>query len=85
MEERYARLELEYFTLDQKEKIFNLTNELIKKYKIYPTKVISPKGEFQGTFCIEFHDDYNRESGPFFEELLKGLNIQSCEQDDVNA
>jgi len=81
MEERYARMELEYFNLEQKEKIFNTTNELIKKYNIYPTKIITPKGEFQGEFCLEFHDDYFRESQEFFNELLEKLEIKNCEVD----
>ena len=85
MEERYARLEIEYYTLEQKELIFNTTNDLIKKYKIYPTKIITPKGDFAGEFCIEFHDDYNRESESFFEELLERLGIENCEKSDVNA
>ena len=79
MEERYARMELEYYNLEQKELIFNTVNDLIKKYKIYPTKIITPKGEFQGEFCIEFHDDYKRESEEFFNELLERLNIDKCE------
>ena len=84
MEERYARLELEYFNLEQKELIFNTTNELIKKYKIYPTKIITPKGDFAGEFCLEFHDDYFRESEEFFNELLERLGVTQCENDDVN-
>ncbi len=83
MEERYARLELEYFNLEQKELIFNTTNELIKKYKIYPTKIITPKGDFEGEFCLEFHDDYFREAEEFFNELLQKLGVNQCENDDV--
>ena len=85
MEERYTRLELEYFNLEQKELIFNTSNDMIKKYKIYPTKIITPRGDFEGEFCLEFHDDYNRESEEFFNELLKTLNIDHCENDDVNS
>ncbi len=81
MEERYARMELEYYTLEQKELIFNTTNELIKKYKIYPTKIITPRGDFQGEFSLEFHDDYFKESKDFFNELLQKLNIKRCERD----
>jgi hypothetical protein len=81
MEERYSRMELDYFTLEQKELIFNTTNDLIKKYKIYPTKIITPRGDFQGEFCLEFHDDYFRESQEFFNELLKKLDIEKCEVD----
>ena len=79
MEERYSRLILEYNNLEQKEQIFNTTNDLIKKYKIYPTKIITPKGDFCGEFCLEFHDDYDKDSEAFFEELIKTLDIDHCE------
>ncbi len=79
MEERYSKLILEYHTLEQKELIFNTANDLIKKYAIYPTKIIIPKGDFSGDFCLEFHDDYDKASGAFFEELIKTLGIDHCE------
>ncbi len=79
MEERYSRLILEYHNLEQKEQIFNAANDLIKKYKIYPTKIITPKGDFTGDFCLEFHDDYDKISGDFFEDLIKSLKIDHCE------
>ncbi len=79
MEERYARLVIEYFTLEQKEAIFHTTNELIKDFKVYPSQTMSPKGEFQGEFCIEFSDDYDKVSGEFFESMIKKLEIDKCE------
>jgi len=79
MEERFSRMILEYHSLEQKEQIFNTANELIKKYKIYPTKIITPKGDFSGEFCLEFHDDYDKKSGAFFEDLIKRLGVDHCE------
>ena len=79
MEERYARLEIEYFTLEQKEDIFHATNELIKTYQVYPAQTMTPDGEFKGKFCIEFSDDYDKVSGDFFEAMIKKLNIGKCE------
>jgi len=79
MEERYSKMILEYHSLEQKEQIFNTTNKLIKDFNIYPTKIITPKGDFEGDFCLEFHDDYDKQSGPFFEALIKELGIDHCE------
>ena len=79
MEERYSRMVLEYHSLEQKEEIFNIANELIKKYQIFPTKIITPKGDFTGEFCLEFHDDYDKDSENFFEELIKKLGVDHCE------
>ncbi len=79
MEERYSKLILEYHSLEQKEQIFEAANDMIKKYKIYPTKIITPKGDFTGDFCLEFHDDYDKKSGAFFEELIQKLGVDHCE------
>lgn len=79
MEERYARLVIEYFTLEQKEEIFHTTNEMIKKFGLFPNQTMMPKGEFHGEFNLEFNDDYDKEAGAFFEALIKKLNIDRCE------
>ena len=79
MEERYSRLILEYHSLEQKEQIFDTANRLIKKYQIFPTKIITPKGDFSGDFCLEFHDDYDKMSGQFFEDLIRELGVDHCE------
>jgi len=79
MEERYARLVIEYFTREQKEAIFHATNEMIKAFKVYPNQTISPKDEFHGEFSLEFADDYDKDSGKFFEAIIQKLNIDKCE------
>jgi len=79
MEERYARLVIEYFTLEQKESIFHATNDLIKEFKVYPSQTMQPKGEFQGEFTLEFNDDYDKISGTFFEAMIAKLDIGHCE------
>ena len=79
MEERYARLVIAYFTREQKEDVFHTTNELIKELKVYPSQIITPKGEFEGEFCLEFSDDYDKEANEFFEQMIHKLNINKCE------
>ena len=79
MEERYARLELDYFDTDQRALICDSINDMIKKHKVAPEVTIKPKGEEKGEYIIEFHDDYDKKSGDFFEELIKNLNIDHCE------
>ena len=79
MEERYARLVIAYFTLEQKEAIFHATNDLIAEFKVYPSQTMSPEGEFKGEFSLEFADDYDKISGDFFESLIKKLKIDKCE------
>ncbi len=79
MEERYSRLVIEYHNLDQKEKIFHTVNETIKTFKLHPTQMMEPHGEFEGKFCLEFHDDYRKEAGEFFEAILKELDVDHCD------
>ncbi|BCD60225.1 MULTISPECIES: hypothetical protein [unclassified Nitratiruptor] len=75
MEERYARLEIDYDSLEEKKKICNLVNDLIAKYRISPQITVEPKDIENGEYVIEFHDDYDKKAGPFFEDLIKELDI----------
>ncbi len=79
MEERYSRLLLEYHNRDQKEEIFEAVNSAISKYHLTPTQTITPQDKFKGEFCLEFHDDYDKEAGEFFEEILHTLKISHCQ------
>ena len=79
MEERYSRLVIEYHNLEQKERLFKVANEMMKKYKLHPIQTMLPEGDFKGKFCLEFHDDYRKEAGEFFEDILKKLDIEHCE------
>ena len=79
MEERYARLELDYESVQEKKDICNLVNDLILKYNISPQITVEPKTVETGEYVIEFHDDYDKKAGPFFEELLSSLGIEKCD------
>ncbi len=79
MEERYSKLELEYDSLEEKKRICDTLNELIVKYHISPQITIEPNEVGKGEYVIEFHDDYDKKAGPFFEELLHALGIQKCD------
>ena len=79
MEERYAKLEIDYNSVEEKKRICNLVNDLIVKYKISPQITVEPKTVEAGEYVIEFHDDYDKKAGPFFEDLIKTLNIKECD------
>ncbi|BCD68260.1 hypothetical protein [Nitratiruptor sp. YY09-18] len=79
MEERYARLEIDYTSIEEKKKICNLVNDLIAKYHISPQITVEPATVETGEYVIEFHDDYDKKAGPFFEELLASLGIKKCD------
>ena len=79
-EERYAKMEIVFNTIDDRKKLCDVISTLIAKKKVSPETTISQdKGKQSGEYCIEFHDDYDKESGDFFEELLGQLDIGACE------
>ncbi len=79
MEERYARMEIEYDSIEEKKSICNVVNDLIAKHRISPIIEVKPKNVDEGEYIIEFHDDYDKKAGPFFEELLSTLKIDKCD------
>jgi len=79
MEERYARLEIDYDCLEEKRAICNYLNDLIAIHKISPQITIEPKTTNTGEYIMEFHDDYDKKAGVFFEDLLEKLDIKKCD------
>ncbi len=78
-EERYSRLVLEYFSTKERKQICDKIAEAIEKFDMVPYTIVTPKDSKSGEYCLEFHDDYDRKSGDFFEYILKSLNIKECE------
>ncbi len=80
MEERYAMLEIKYFSKEQSKEINETLVSCIKEYEVSPDIMIEHDNEKsnEGTYIIEFHDDYDKESGDFFECIIKSLNIGRC-------
>jgi hypothetical protein len=79
MEERYARLVLQYFSTDQRNNICDTVGDMIKDFGIAPSVTVTPGKDLGGEYSVEFHDDYDRESHKFFEKLIKTLGIDHCE------
>ncbi len=86
MEECYSGLSL---TFDGSEalqiKIGNVIDSVIKQTKMTPTvfdNSKNPEGS-KPAFYIEFSDEVQRESGYFFELVLKELKIDKCINDVV--
>ncbi len=79
MEERYARLVLEYHDNEQRNLICDTVGEVINEFGIAPALTVTPGKNLGGEYSIELHDDYDRESQKFFELLIKKLDIGHCE------
>jgi len=78
-EERYSKLELLYKSNLEKEEILNTLNELSYRKECQVEISDNQEGDGYGFICIEFHDDYDKESGPFFDELISKLGIDRCQ------
>jgi len=81
MEERYARLVLEYFSNQQRKKICDAVADTIEALDTAPSLTVTPKPKQCGEYSIEFHDDYDKESFSFFEALIKELRIAPSDID----
>ena len=79
MEERYARLVLEYHNNEQRNLICKAVGGMIDSHGIAPAVTVTPTKGLAGEYAIELHDDYDREGGKFFEDLIKILAIDNCE------
>ena len=81
MEERYARLVLEYHSNEQRNTICDMVGKVIDEYGVAPALTVTPGKNLGGEYSIEFHDDYDRDSANFFESLIKKLSVGHCEID----
>ena len=78
-EERYEKLELVYHNAKERAKIFEAMKDLKWRSECDVTVTDVEEGNDHGFVCIEFHDDYDKEAGPYFEALMKRLGIDHCE------
>jgi len=78
-EERYERLELLYRNEEEKRKILDAIGELAvpKEAQVEIGDVM--EGDGHGFIAVEFHDDYDKQAGPYFDALMKKLGIDRCE------
>ena len=83
MEERYAMLEIKFFDKDQSSQINNAVVNAIKELEVSPDIMIEHDNDNknEGIYIIEFHDDYDKESGEFFEKIIQDLKIDHCSMD----
>jgi len=78
-EERYARLKLIFKASNNEEKMIEeRIKEITNKYSLTPICccIEGKEGSFQ--YNIEYHDDYDKEAGDIFEDIMRQLNITSC-------
>jgi len=75
-EERYQGLQLDFDgTAALKSRILETIASVSKQRGLAP--ILNHYGD--ASIYIEFHDDYDRDGGEFFTELLERLGIDRCE------
>jgi len=78
-EERYARLKLIFKGSPEDElEVEKKVKEVTDKYDLEPACccIEGKNGSYQ--YNIEYHDDYDKESGDIFEDIMKHLNVKVC-------
>jgi len=78
-EERYEKLELLFRNEEEKKKILDTIDTLHYRDECQVEITIVEEDEGHGFVSIEFHDDYDKDAGPFFDALIKKLGIDHCE------
>jgi hypothetical protein len=86
MEECYAGMSLTFQNKETlREEIESAIEKIKKETGMQPLIFDSSKDQTEEVqaFYIEFGDEVQRESGAFFERLLKELKIDKCENDVI--
>lgn len=75
-EERYSKLSICYLTQDDKNKVEAAVQSATAKSDLTPQMYTSDVSNGKKVLVIEYHDDYDREAGAVFEDMLKTLDIK---------
>ena len=77
-EERFVRLAIAYLGDEEKALVVNTAEKIVAKHAITPETHTSSIAKGREVFVIEYHDEYNREAGAIFNEIMKALDIKEC-------
>ncbi|MEA2100399.1 MAG: hypothetical protein U9P72_09745 [Campylobacterota bacterium] len=77
-EERFVRLSIAYLGDEEKELVIGTAEKIVATHSIKPETHTSSIAKGREVFVIEYHDDYSREAGSIFNEIMKALNIKEC-------
>jgi len=74
-EERFSKLSIAYECSEEKQKVNEEVEKIIKKHSMQPEMYTTKVSNGKEVLVIEYPDDVARESGAIFEEMIKILNI----------
>jgi len=76
-EERYSSLTFITKNKNEIQDVNTAIKKVTKAHTFQPRVCITEKGE-KTEINVEFHDDYDKEAGVIFDELMCELNIKNC-------
>jgi len=77
-EERYTKISLAYSTPEQYQEINDALENVNKAHTLEQNIYESDISNGRKVIVIEYHDDYDRQAGAIFEELMQTLKIDHC-------
>ena len=77
-EERYTKISLAYSTPEQYQEINDALENVNKLHTLEQNIYESDISNGRKVIVIEYHDDYDRQAGAIFEELMQTLKIDHC-------
>ena len=77
-EERYAKISIAYSTEKEYRDISKALDEAHKNFSLDESTYITDISNGRKVLVVEYHDDYDRQSGEIIEALMKKLNINTC-------
>jgi len=78
-EEKFSKLSLAYEGEEEGKLVCTTVDNITAKYSIKPETYTCSISKGREVLVIEYQDDCNRESGEIFEEIIKSLDIKSCD------
>ncbi len=77
-EERYAKIAIAYSTEEEYKDINQALDEVHKGSVLDQSSYVTDISNGRKVVVVEYHDDYDRQSGKIIESLMKRLDITSC-------
>jgi hypothetical protein len=78
-EEKFTKLSIAYEGIEESKLVCDTVDKIIAKYKVQPESYTCNISHGREVLVIEYQDDLDRESGPIFEEIIKALDIKTCD------
>lgn len=77
-EERFVRLSIAYKGDEEKNLVVSTVEKIISSSQLTADTHTSAITNGREVFVVEYHDDYSREAGAIFNEIMKALDIKEC-------